>query len=94
MPIERFELSIVPLLKRMRMPIPPYGYFAEDVRFELTIRFDSYNDLANRPFQPLRQSSNWLNDGNRTHTQSATNFCPTIRLHPTYEVSVRIELTP
>ena len=27
-----------------------------------------------------------LNDGNRTHTQSATNFCPTIRLHPTYVV--------
>ena len=26
----------------------------------------------------------WLNDGNRTHTQSATNFCPTIRLRSTY----------
>ena len=27
----------------------------------------------------------WLNDGNRTHTQSATNFCPTIRLRSTYK---------
>ena len=26
----------------------------------------------------------WLNDGNRTHTQSATNFRPTIRLRSTY----------
>ena len=27
----------------------------------------------------------WLNDGNRTHTQSATNFRPTIRLRSTYK---------
>jgi hypothetical protein len=35
-PIERFELSIVRVLRPLRMPIPPYGHFAERVRFELT----------------------------------------------------------
>ena len=32
-----------------------------------------------------------LNDGNRTHTQCATNICPTIRLRPTYEVNIGFE---
>ena len=82
-PVIGFEPIIVWLLKPLRMPIPPYRYLCgkSEIRTHGPLTVGS---LVNCWFKPLTHLSDWLNDENRTHTQSATNFCPTIRLRSTF----------
>ena len=48
---------------------------AENVGFEPTVQFSSYNGLANRPHRPLGQFSFGVINGIRTHTNRTTICC-------------------